>query len=58
MTEERFSVNPFKNSVCTSQETHHVSTIKVSRLTLFGETVAVYCESHMKHKICGRNAEF
>jgi hypothetical protein len=27
---------------------------------LFGETVAVYCESHMEHidTLCGQNVEF
>jgi hypothetical protein len=27
---------------------------------LFGETVAVYCENHMKHTdtLCGQNTEF
>jgi hypothetical protein len=50
----------YKNSVHTSQETHHVSTTKSNRLMLFRETVAVYCENHMKHTdiLCGQNAEF
>jgi hypothetical protein len=31
----------------------------LKRLTLFGETVAVYCENHMKaNTLCGQNAEF
>jgi hypothetical protein len=48
------------NPVRTSQETHYVSTTKPNRLMLFGETVAVYCESHMEHidTLCGQNAEF
>jgi hypothetical protein len=46
--------------VCTSQETHDVSTTKPNRLMLFGETVAVYCEKHTEHTdtLCGQNAEF
>jgi hypothetical protein len=50
----------YKNSVRTSQETHHVSTTKPSRLMLFGETVAVYCENHTEHTdtLCGQNVEF
>jgi hypothetical protein len=41
--------------VCTSQETHYVSTAKPSRLMLFGETVAVSCENHTEHSdtLCG-----
>jgi hypothetical protein len=48
------------NLVRTSQETHYVSTTKPNRLMLFGETVAVYCESHTEHThtLCGQNAEF
>jgi translation initiation factor IF-1 len=48
------------NSVRTSQETHHVSTTKPSRLMLFREIIAVYCENHMEHTntLCGQNAEF
>jgi hypothetical protein len=48
------------NPVRTSQETHYVSAIKLSRLMLFGETVAVYCENHTEHTdtLCGQNAEF
>jgi hypothetical protein len=46
--------------VCTSQETHYVSTTKPKRLMLFGETVAVYCKNHTEHThtLCGYNAEF
>jgi hypothetical protein len=46
--------------VCTSQETHYVSTTKTNRLTLFGETVAIYCGNHTEHTdtLCGQNAEF
>jgi translation initiation factor IF-1 len=45
----------FKNSVRTSQETHHVSVTESSRLMLFRETVAVYCENHTEHinTLCG-----
>jgi hypothetical protein len=45
--------------VCTSQETHYVSTTKPNRLMLFGETVAVYCENRREHinTLCGQNAE-
>jgi hypothetical protein len=46
--------------VCTSQETHHVSTTKPNRLMLFGETVADYCENHIEHTdiLCVQNVEF
>jgi hypothetical protein len=37
------------DSVRTSQETHYVSATETSRLMLFRETVAVYCENHMEH---------
>jgi hypothetical protein len=55
-----FSHVIFKNSVCTSQETHYVSATKPNRLMLFRETVAVYCDSNVKHvnTLCGQNAEF
>jgi hypothetical protein len=48
------------NLVRTSQETHYVSATTPSRLMLFGETVAVYCENHTEHTntLCGQNAEF
>jgi translation initiation factor IF-1 len=50
----------YRNSVRTSQETHHVSATKPNRVMLFGETVTVYCENHTKHTntLCGENAEF
>jgi hypothetical protein len=50
----------FKNSVRTSQETHHVSATKPNRLLLFRETVAVYCEKHTEHTdtLSGQNEEF
>jgi hypothetical protein len=35
----------YTNSVRTSQETHYFSATKPSRLILFRETVAVYCEN-------------
>jgi translation initiation factor IF-1 len=46
--------------VCTSQETHYISTTKPNRLILLGETVTVYCENHMEHtnRLCGQNAGF
>jgi hypothetical protein len=48
------------NSVRISQETHYVSATKSSRLMLFRQTVAVYCENHTDHTdtLCGPNAEF
>jgi hypothetical protein len=39
----------YKNPICTSQETHYVSTIEPSRLMLLGETVAVYCENRTEY---------
>jgi hypothetical protein len=52
----------YKNLVRTSQETHYVSTTKPSRLMLFGEIIAVYCENHAEHirvnTLCGRYVEF
>jgi hypothetical protein len=50
----------YKYSVRKSQETHYVSATKPSRLILFGETVAVYCENRTEHTntLCGQNAEF
>jgi hypothetical protein len=50
----------YKNTVRTSQETHYVSATETSRLKLFKETVAVYCENHTKrtNTFCGQNAEF
>jgi hypothetical protein len=35
--------------VRTSQAIYYVSVTKYSRLTLFGEIVAVYCENHTEH---------
>jgi hypothetical protein len=48
----------YTNLICTSQETHYVSTTKRNRLMLFGETVAVYCGNHTEHTntLCGQNA--
>jgi hypothetical protein len=50
----------YKNSVHTSQETHHISATKPNRLMLFRETVAVYCENHTEHTdtLCGQNAVY
>jgi hypothetical protein len=44
----------------TSQETHYVSMTTTNQLTLFRETVAVYCENHMEHTdtLCGQNVMF
>jgi hypothetical protein len=39
----------YKNSVCTSQETHRFSATNTSQLKLFREMVAVYCENQFKH---------
>jgi hypothetical protein len=39
----------YVHSICTSQETHYVSATKCSRLMLFEQTVAVYCENHTEH---------
>jgi hypothetical protein len=39
----------YKNSVRTSQETHHVSTTEPNRLMLCGETVAVCYEIRTEH---------
>jgi hypothetical protein len=48
------SLFPLRNRVVqlyprTSQETHYVFATEPSRLMLFGETVAVYCENHTEH---------
>jgi hypothetical protein len=43
----------YTNSVRTSQESHHVSATKSSRLMLFGETVAVYFANHTEHADTG-----
>jgi hypothetical protein len=50
----------YKIAVRTSQETHYVSTAEASRLMLFRETVAVYCENHTKrtNTLRGQNEEF
>jgi hypothetical protein len=37
------------NSVRTSKDTHYVSTTEPNRLMLYGETVAVYCETRTEH---------
>jgi hypothetical protein len=48
------------NSVLTSQETNYFSATKTSLLMLFRETVAVYCENHMRHTntLFERKADF
>jgi hypothetical protein len=38
----------YKNSVRTSKERYYVSAAETSRLMLFREKIAVYCENHMK----------
>jgi hypothetical protein len=45
---------------CTSLETEYVYATKPNWLMLFRETVAVYCENHMKHTniLHGQRAEF
>jgi hypothetical protein len=50
----------YTNPVRTSQGTHYVSSTKPSRLMLFRETVAVYCQNHTEHTdtMYGKNAEF
>jgi hypothetical protein len=48
--------NIYKNSVRTSQETRYFSATNTNRLTLFRETIAVYCEYTQTH--CRQNAEF
>jgi hypothetical protein len=50
----------YKNLVCTSQETHYVSSTEPNRLMSFREIMAVYCEDHMEHinTLGGQNAEF
>jgi hypothetical protein len=45
------------DTVCTSQETHHVSATDTNRLMLFGETVAVYCGKHTEHTDTVRTSE-
>jgi hypothetical protein len=46
----------YDNAVRTSQETHYVSATE-TRLMLFGEINAVYCEIQTEHisTLCGRN---
>jgi hypothetical protein len=50
----------YTNSVPTSQEIYYISVTEISRLMLFRETSAVYCENRMKHTntLYGQNAEF
>jgi hypothetical protein len=42
-------IDVYKHSVCTTQETHHVSATEPNRLMLFGERVAVRYESRTVH---------
>jgi hypothetical protein len=37
------------DTLCTSQETHNVTTTEPDRLILSGETVAVCCENRTEH---------
>jgi hypothetical protein len=48
------------NSVRTSQETYYISATEPTRLMLFGETAAVYCENRTEHTdtLCGQNEWF
>jgi hypothetical protein len=39
----------YEDSVRTSEETHYIIATDTSRLMLFRETVAVYCEKYMAH---------
>jgi hypothetical protein len=39
-----------KDTVRTSQETHHMSATEPNRLMLCGETVAVCCENRTEHR--------
>jgi hypothetical protein len=50
----------FKNSVRASEKIYRISITMPSRLVLFGETVAVYCENRTEHTntLCEQNAEF
>jgi hypothetical protein len=64
---DKTSINPLKveflqkkrnSSVRASQETLYVSATKISRLMLFRDKIAVYCENYRKHAdtLCGLNA--
>jgi hypothetical protein len=55
-----FLTSLYKNSVRTSQETHHISTTEPNRLMLFREIFAGHCENHMEHTyaLSGQNVEF
>jgi hypothetical protein len=50
----------YKDSVRTSQETHHFTATKPNRLMLLGETFVTYCENHTEHTnaLCGQNVAF
>jgi predicted AAA+ superfamily ATPase len=45
------------DTVRTSEETHYISATVPSRLMLFGETIAVYCENHAEHTVTVRTSE-
>ena len=49
----------FKDPVRTAQQTHSLSVIKTSQLTLYREIIAVCSEIHTKHinTLCGQNVE-
>jgi hypothetical protein len=53
-----FFLNKIQNTDRTSQETHLL--YKDPPTDVFRRTVAVDCETHMKHTdtLCGQNAEF
>jgi hypothetical protein len=40
----------YKDSVRTSQETHHIPARKINRLMQFKEKIYADCENHTKHK--------
>jgi hypothetical protein len=56
----KFILIIFKKIVSTSQIAHYISATKINRLTLFRETIAVYCEKSTKYinTQIGQNAEF
>jgi hypothetical protein len=54
---KREPVNAVWRHSRTSQETHYVSATESSRLMLFGETVAVYCENHTEHTDTDRTSQ-
>jgi hypothetical protein len=49
----------FNNSVRTIKKTQPITIMRISRLMLFKEVIAVYGENHMKpiNTLCGQKAE-